>query len=231
VSATQGGAAGTPTNWSGTNFPYLAVQGDINFTSNGLATGAARQLCGLGMWVPDTAPAGSENFWGVDRSIDATRLAGLRYDGSSEMIEEALVNAAALTAREAGKSGKVPSMCFMSFASFAALENALGSKVQYVQVRHAEAEIAFDAIRINAPYGQINVIPDRNCPAKRAYLLSMDTWKLRTLGPAPHILKYGMEGLEGLRVGNQDALEVRMGYYGNLVCSLPGANCVVTLSS
>ena len=35
-----------------------------------------------------------------------------------------------------------------------------------------------------------------------------------TLGKAPHILTYGMEGLEGLRVGNADALEIRIAYYG-----------------
>jgi hypothetical protein len=39
----------------------------------------------------------------------------------------------------------------------------------------------------------------------------MNTWKLRSLGKVPHILTYGMEGLEGLRVGNADALEIRIG--------------------
>ena len=41
----------------------------------------------------------------------------------------------------------------------------------------------------------------------------MDSWKLRSLGKVPHILKYGLEGLEGIRVSNSDALEVRIGYY------------------
>jgi hypothetical protein len=61
--------------------------------------------------------------------------------------------------------------------------------------------------------------------------LTMATWKLRSLGKVPHILTYGMEGLEGLRVGNADALEIRIGYYGNLICSAPGFNCVVALSA
>jgi hypothetical protein len=39
VAATQGGNAATPTNWS-TSFAYLAVEGDVNFASGGLATGA-----------------------------------------------------------------------------------------------------------------------------------------------------------------------------------------------
>ncbi len=97
-------------------------------------------------------------------------------------------------------------------------------------MKHDEADIAFAGITVNAPYGPITVIPDRNCPAVTCYLLQMDTWKLRTLGKAPHILTYGLEGLEGLRVGNADALEVRIGYYGNLVCNAPGWNCVIQLS-
>lgn len=141
-------------------------------------------------------------------------------------LEIASNKLAALVAREGGQ----PDMCFTNFASYAALVKALGSKVQYVQVKHDECEIGWAGITIHAAYGPITVIPDRNCPAQTAYLLSMDTWKFRSLGKAPHILTYGLEGLEGIRVGNADALEVRIGYYGNLICNAPGWNCVVQLS-
>jgi hypothetical protein len=224
VSATAGGAAGTPSNWS-TSFPKLAVQGDISFGALTLQTNFLK-ISGRAAWLPATAPSASENFWGVDRSTDVTRLAGVRFDGSGETIEEALIDAASLVSREGG----MPDMCFMNFSSYAALEKSLGSKVQYVTVKHEEADIAFAGITVNAPYGPITVIPDRNCPALKAYLLQMDTWKLRSLGKVPHILTYGLEGLEGLRVGNADALEIRIGFYGNLICNAPGWNCVVTLS-
>lgn len=228
VSATQGGGAGNPTNWS-TSFPYLAVQGDVAFGTIALQTSFLK-VSGLGAWLPAVAPTTGDNFWNVDRSVDITRLAGVRFDGSSESIEEALIDGASLVAREGGQ----PDMCFMSFTSYAALEKALGSKVQYVDVKHDEADIAFAGIRIHAPYGPITVIPDRNCQQVNgspvAYLLQMDTLKFRSLGKSPHILTYGLEGLEGLRVGNADALEIRIGYYGNLICNAPGWNCVVTLS-
>lgn len=227
VAATQGGAAATPTNWS-TSFPNLAVEGDINFASSGLgvASGAALKVAGLAAWFPTTAPTSGDSFWGIDRSVDVTRLAGVRFDGRNESIEEALIDAAALVAREGGQ----PDMCFMSFASYAALEKALGAKVMYVDVKHDEADIAFAGIRIHAPYGPITCMPDRSCPSQTAYLLSMETIKFRSLGKAPHILTYGLEGLEGLRVGSADALEIRIGFYGNLICNAPGWNCVVQLS-
>lgn len=235
VSATAGGAAGTPASWS-TSFPYLAVQGDSIATSGGAAfsTAVALKLTGLPGWLPGvsgvlnwTGISVSDSFWNVNRSADPTRLGGVYFDGRAESIEEALIDGASLVAREGGH----PDMCFMNFASYAALEKSLGSKVQYVDVKHEEADIAFAGIRIHAPYGPITVIPDRNCPAQNAFLLQMDVWKLRSLNKAPHILTYGMEGLEGLRVGNADALEIRIGYYANLTCSAPGWNCVIALSS
>lgn len=218
------GTAATPTNWA-TTFPNLVVQGDNPGVAT--ATGTALKVSGLAAWFPTTAPTGSSPlFWGAQRGADPTRLAGVRFNGQNETIEEALIDGASLVAREGGQ----PDMCFMSFASYAALEKALGSKVQYVDVKHEEADIAFAGIRIHAPYGPITVMPDRNCTAQTAYLLSMDTLKLRSLNRVPHILTYGLEGLEGLRVGNADALEIRIGYYGNLICNAPGWNCVIQLS-
>lgn len=226
VSTSQGGSAATPSNWS-TAFPYLAVEGDINFVANGLRAGNMLKVAGFPQWLPTTAPTSGDSFWGVDRSVDVTRLAGVRFDGSAESIEEALIDGASLVAREGGD----PDMCFVNFASYAALEKSLGAKVQYVDVKHEEADIAFAGIRIHAPYGPITVIPDRSVPARTAYLLKLSTWKMRSLGKVPHVLTYGLEGLQGLRVGNADALEVRIGYYGNLVCNAPGWNCVIQLSA
>lgn len=224
VSATAGGAAGTPTNWSG-SFPNLGVSGDVNFGALTVRTSFAK-ISGLAAWGPTTAPSASESFWGVDRSVDSRMFFTIAQNTSTETIEEALIDGSTLCAREGGQ----PDMCFMNFTSYAALEKSLGSKVQYVSVKHDEADIAFAGIQIHAPYGPITVIPDRNCPAATCYLLQMDTLKLRSLGKAPHILTYGLEGLEGLRVGNADALEIRIGYYGNLICSAPCWNAVIPLS-
>lgn len=224
VSATAGGAAGTPTNWS-TSFPELGVQGDVAFGAITTQT-QLNKITGLAGWFPSTAPSSGESFWGVDRSVDSRLYGTIAQGTASETIEEALIDAASQVAREGGQ----PDMCFMSFASYAALEKSLGSKVQYVDVRHEEADIAFAGIRIHAPYGPITIIPDRNCPARKAYMLQMDTLKLRSLGKAPHLLTYGSEGLDGLRVGNADALEMRWAFYGNLICNAPCWNCVVALS-
>lgn len=203
----------------------LGISGDVVSGSTG--TGSYLGLSGLAAWIPTSSPASTDSFWGVNRSADPTRLAGCRFDARAYTIEEGMTNALAFLNREGGK----PDLCIMDFASYAALVNALGAKVQYVQVKHDEVEVAFEGITFQSAYGRVTVLADRSCPPQTAYLLTMSTWKLRSLGKVPHILTYGMEGLEGLRVGSADALEVRIGYYGNLICSAPGFNCVVQLSA
>lgn len=212
VSATAlGGAAGTPSGWTAADF--LLVQGDVNAKVKGLAA-----------WLPDVSPTSGDSFFGVDRSQDVTRLAGIRYDGSAQSIEEALIDSSSLLAREGGK----PDVCITNFATYAALEKSLGSKVQYVDMK-GPAEIAFRGIMVNGANSMIKVFPDRNCQPQKGYLLQMNTWCLNSLGEAPQILRYG-DGLEMLRVSNADAGEVRIGYYSNLSSNAPGFNSNVTFS-
>lgn len=220
-------AASLSGNWAiGSGSAYLSISGDLP-SGGASSTSSYLALSGLGAWIPVSSPASNDSFWGVNRSADPTRLAGLRYNASSQTIEEGITNALAFLNREGGK----PDLCIMDFASYASLVNSLGAKVQYVQVKHDEVEVAFEGITFQSAYGRVTILADRSCPPQTCYLLTMSTWKLRSLGKVPHILTYGMEGLSGLRVGNADALEIRIGYYGNLICSAPGWNCVVQLSA
>ena len=62
VSTSAGGSAGTPTNWS-TSFPLLGVQGDVAFGAIS-ATTSYLKVSGLGAWIPSTAPAAGDAYWG-----------------------------------------------------------------------------------------------------------------------------------------------------------------------
>ena len=181
------------------------------------------KIKGLNAWVPSTAPGSTDSFFGVNRSSDATRLGGIRFDGSSLPIEEALIGGASRVAREGGK----PDVCFMNYSNFADLEKALGSKVSYVDVK-ASPEIGFRGILIHGPRGPIKVIPDQNCPKDVAFMLQMDVWKLYSLGKAPKILD--SDGLKFLRDSSADSVEVRVGYYAQLGCRGPGYNVRVALA-
>lgn len=184
---------------------FIFVEGDYD-----------SKIKGLRAWLPDAAPT-STPFFGVDRTEDVTRLGGIRFDGSALPIEEALIDAAARAAREGGR----PDHAFMSYSKFAELEKALGSKVQYVDLRGA-AEIGFRGMLIHGPRGPIKVVADQNCPNDRAFLLQMDVWKLYSLGKAPKILD--SDGLKMLRQNDADGVEIRVGYYAQLGCRAPGWN-------
>jgi hypothetical protein len=119
-------------------------------------------------------------------------LAGLRYNASAQSISEGITSALAFGNRE----GASFDLIIMDFVSYATLINELGAKVQYVQLEHDEVEVAFEAVHFHSAYGKIPVLADRSMPAQAAYAVTTDSWKLRTLGKAPHILTYGMEGLK-----------------------------------
>lgn len=205
---------------------FLQVYGDIG-TAGASTIAGMLGMSGMQAWVPATDPLTTDNFWGVNRSADPTRLGGLRYNASTQSISEGLTSALGFANRE----GAAIDLIIIDFVSYTTLVNELGAKVQYVMLEHDEVEVAFEAIHFHSAYGKIPVLADRSCQPQTAWCVTRDTWKLRTLGKAPHILTYGMEGLEGLRVGNADALEIRIAYYGNLICSAPGYNMQVTLSA
>lgn len=191
---------------------YIFVQGNYDLG-----------LSGLQAWLPNSAPSATP-FFGVDRTSDVTRLAGVRFDGSSLPIEEALISAASRVAREGGK----PDHAFMSYSKYADLEKALGSKVQYIDLR-ANAEIGFRGMLVNGPRGPIKVVADQNCPSNRCFLLQMNVWKLYSLGRAPQIID--TDGLKMLRASDADSVTVRVGYYAQLGSRAPGWNATVLLSN
>jgi hypothetical protein len=190
---------------------YLVVEGD-----------ATNKIKGLQAWLPYVAPTAGDSFFGVDRSVDASRLAGIRQDGSSKPIEEALIDVAARLGREGGS----PDICFLDFSSYASLEKALGSKVQYVGEKIAD--VGFSGLQIQGPKGIIKVFADQNCPSQYGFMLTKDTWKLYSLGAAPKILD--SDGMKMLREASADSVEVRVGYYAQLGCNAPGFNGIVKLS-
>lgn len=196
---------------------YLFVDGDR--ADAAYTTQARPKIVGLEGWLPATSPT-STAFFGVNRALDVTRLGGQRLNAATYPIEEALVEGAVIVAREGGALDKY----FMSYSTYTALEKALGSKVQYVDLK-VNAEVGFRGVRINGPSGPIDCVPDQNCPTNRVFGLQMDTWKLYSLGRVPRAVPSdGVNGEAGLRQASADGVEIRWGYYAQLGCTAPGYN-------
>ena len=197
---------------------------DLIFQSGDYVSSSDRlKISGLEAWCPESAP-GAATFFGVNRTTDVTRLGGNRSDGSAKPMEEALIDGLSLAAREGGS----PSHIFMDYASYANLEKALGSKVQYDKVSASDAKVGFTSLKVHGPAGTVDVIADVNCQPNVAWALQLENWSLNSLGDAPQILD--LDGNNMLREASADAYEVRIGFYGNVATTAPGWNCRIALA-
>lgn len=226
LAATYGGSAASPNTAFGvtltntTQYFLLPAGDNVGFSS----TSNSSAIAGLSAWLPTTAPTTGDNFFGLDRSVDAARLAGIRYTGTGLPIEEALVKAAARVARDGGR----PDTVFVNFNQYSNLVTSLGSKARYTDRK--VGDIGFASLVLYGPRGELNIVPDMNCPNGRAYMLQLDTWKFHSLLEAPHIVTEG--NVSGaLQEASADAIQVRGAVWGQLACTAPGYNAVVTLDT
>jgi len=185
-------------------------------------------ITGLSGWLAgsDIANTG-DSFFGMNRAADKVRLGGIKYDGSSQTVEEAIIDAAGIIAREGGR----PDMLFISFKDFRNLVKAVGSRQIYtdVNVDEAKVRIGFTALILNTAVGAVKVVPDLNCPVGVAFLLQMDTWKLKSLGEAVNL--FDGDGLMMIRDASSDALNIRCFSYAQVSCRAPGFNARILLPS
>jgi hypothetical protein len=185
------------------------------------------KFAGLAGWLPLTAPSATDNFNGQNRSYDVTRLSGVYYDGRGIPLKEALNGSSSLLDRE----GAEPDICLMNQANWNSLKNDLGSDVVYQTLEAFDnPQIGFNAMHVMSSNKDIMVVADRTIPSNVAYMLQMDTWKLVSRGQAPKIITYPMEGLQAVRVSNQDGIEIRVGAYLFLTCIAPGKNGQIQLA-
>lgn len=182
------------------------------------------KISGLEAWIPSSTSGLGTAFYSVTRSVDPDRLAGMRYNGAGMPAHEALLRACAQVRVNGGK----PDTILMNPINYTDLEISLGSKVIYDVAKSKDALVGFDAIVISTGNGKVKVVSDPDCPQDVAWVLQMDTWELATLGDAPQVLEFDDGSM--VRVTDKDEAEVRIGYYGNLGCYHPGANCRVALA-
>jgi len=106
-------------SWGASDF--LQVLGDIGIGGSTTIAGMLG-LSGLAAWVPNVDPPSTDNFWGVNRSADPTRLGGLRFNATSFSISEGLTSALAFGNREEADFDLI----VIDFISYATLVNELG---------------------------------------------------------------------------------------------------------
>lgn len=191
---------------------YLFCEGDFGALAKGLDA-----------WLPASAP-GATLFFGVNRSLETTRLGGIRYSDSNPLIEKTKRAVA-----RAWREGARVTHQFCNPLDWADYEIALSDRVQYDRVKSADAQFMFQSIKIATPHGVIQLLGDPDCPKGVSYQLRLDSWKFVSRGGAPRVLDADGKG-EFLRRGSDDGIEGRFGWFGQLGCHGPGKNVRLALS-
>lgn len=186
------------------------------------ATPARTKIAGFPAWVPSTAPTTGDSFFGLDRSIDS-RLYGLRWDATrSGSMEEAFLDAMALTGAEGGSS--TDAICGPE--TYNKFVKSLTSRT-YIDIPTDDPKIGFRGIEIQGGSGSCTIMPDPNCPEGEAYVLNMDNWTI--LHAEDELVStINDDGLMFRRVPNSDAWQTDLVSCAQLVCDGPGFQCRIT---
>lgn len=198
---------------------YIFRAGDYNLVTPGL----------LAWLVPPSlrpTAAGQDSFFTQDRFADMTRMMGIYHNGTQQPIEEAMIDLERKCHREGAKVTHI----FMNNVQYGQMLKALVGKVIYTptvqNARNAEGDVAtvsFSGIEFQGTGGLVKVFADPYCPSTKMFALTLDKWKLYSLGPAPHIFDMDNDQ-EFLRDAQNDSYEVRTGSYACLGCRAVGWN-------
>ena len=207
------------TNWN-VAINGLSTGDFLNITGDAANGGANIMVTGVQAYIPPAAsrPVAATTLFGLDRSSDEVRLAGLYLDGTNTPMQEALIEACAMAGVEGAKIDRV----WMHPRDRAVLVKELGAKVTYVKDTvkvDGIGDIGFKAIDLTLEEAEVRVMADINVPRFTCLVTQWDTWAFESLGPAPMIIKE--DGPDFLRVSNDDSFEVRCTYAGNLSNAAP----------
>ena len=225
---------------------YLCQVGDAQ--NGALASGGQMvKLQGFTAWVPSAAPTAGVLFNNVDRSSD-TMLSGCRVNAVGLEIEEAILEGAALGARQGAKLDT----CFLDYSLWTALQFALTARRIYTtatdsKVYSSDGTVGYSSIKLEGGTGLIDVIPDPFAASagftagqSTILLLQKDTWSLKTVGKAVSPFDVSGNSVDPenpkdesvlLRAPNADSYEFRCGMYGNLSCNAPGWNVNIQIGT
>ena len=220
LDVTGGAVAALSTNYTAiANTDWIAPIGDYN---SAFATTGAVKIKGLAAWVPLTAPTGGDSFFGTDRSLYPTRLAGNRLNDPTAPAEDSIM-ALAEVMHERGAN---PDFVVISPRQFTKMSKRMSAKVEF-ESAGGEAQHGFMRFMIATSAGMLPVYADPDCPEDKGYILTLSTWRIMHLG-LPEIVT--TDGLSALRRPGLDQIEIRCRYYAQLVCYAPGENGVFAVS-
>jgi len=178
-------------------------------------------VSGVQDWVQGSSVT-STSFFGVDRSVDPTKLAGHIVTGSASIVNS-LIDAA----EKIEVYGAQTSYAFLNPADVKTLKKELENKTVIYKDVQSSIEgynISYKAMQFEG----ITVISDLHVPKSKAFLLDLSTWELHVNGELASGLRID-EGRESVVDITSDGKLVRLKSYMQLICRNPSRNVIVNL--
>lgn len=172
---------------------------------------------GLAAWLPLTTPSATL-FFGVDRSVDPTRLAGVRVDNSTGSIADNIMTVAE-RCNVIFKGRK--RVCVVNNVNFTTLSKDADGKHIYNDGQ-GTADIGFESIRVMTSAGPVMVYADPDCPTNRGYVLDLSVLKFHHMGAFPHLVDDG-GGQLMQPIDATNSVLVKGALYGAPAISAPGS--------
>jgi hypothetical protein len=201
------------------NNNYLAAAGDFE-------TGGAH---GALTWIPLTEPGGSDSFFGVNRSIYPTLLAGHRLPTStaSNAIKEQCFDLTAEMSREGEIEDGGSLDAYLHPVQWNRLQKELDAQVKRDQGK--DGKFGFPYISYMFSGKEVKFFHENDFPPDVLLICPRQAFYIKHGGAGyPHM--NDDDGRPAQRAHNADAIEVRVRSVGNLVCEAPGACGIAPLT-
>ena len=176
-------------------------------------------IYGVQSYVPASDPGVSgvpTSIWGMPRTADPRRLAGIRVDGTGLTIDEAIKKAL----KEAMNEDAETSHIFLNPDNFLDLEFQLSGRVRYVDTK--VGNVGFSGISFTSHGGKpVECYADPDAPYNAPYGLNLDDWTFASAGEYPDFMT--LSGQPNLRPEEStNSFEGRVGGYSQLYTDNPG---------
>lgn len=155
---------------------------------------------------------------GMDRTDDPTMKAGFRGDWQGSISE----TAKALAADMGQYFDSMDTTLWLSRYNWFRLEQEMESAGRVVRDQSATAKFGVPGIVLQTPEGDVTVLSDPYCPSDAGFFLNSSTWECHHLDPLIHIADD--DGLQALRMNDDDGIEIRFRSWSENICQRPFKN-------
>jgi hypothetical protein len=168
-------------------------------------------------WVPGTAPD-STSFYGVDRTADLDRLAGMRMSAATLTYRQALLRAARIAAANGAKIDRAR----LSIEDYQGLCEE-SDDLKTISIDGANTTIGFKGVEVaGGPTGSFTVLPDESLPQGDGMVEDSSAWATLTADGSLARVNKKVDGLLFRHVAGSDAYEMEVVSQLVTVCERPG---------